>query len=290
MAGSSPRVPLTVRARAYATVLALTEKQGWGYGRVARHVGLSPSTVYNWIVGRHSPLGSCNKPNLTSSPCLSYLAGAFLGDGSLIRSTSYHYELRLRVKDREFAEWVCTCLGSVIGRPKRVRADEKGFYIARAWSRLFYEYLSSLDSIRGTAEEFPAEFIRGFADAEGSAAISVGGSRTPTLWFYVVLVNTNLELLNYIKLLLWTKFRIGSCILLGKKRHSMWSKLPCYYLKIGRREGQRRFANLIGFGIERKQSKMRVALSLLDAYGPSRAALQWQRIFEKRRRIWVKRD
>ena len=175
MAGSSPRVPLTVRARAYATVLALTEKQGWGYGRVARHVGLSPSTVYNWIVGRHSPLGSCNKPNLTSSPCLSYLAGAFLGDGSLIRSTSYHYELRLRVKDREFAEWVCTCLGSVIGRPKRVRADEKGFYIARAWSRLLYEYLSSLDSIRGTAEEFPAEFIRGFADAEGSAAISVGG-------------------------------------------------------------------------------------------------------------------
>lgn len=283
------RVPLSFRARAYATVVALRQEQGWGYCKIAKHTGLSPSTVYNWVVGRHSPLGSCNVPNLTSSPSLSYLAGAFLGDGSLTQSTSYHYELRLRVRDRDFADEVCACLGSILGKSKRVRVNEKGFYIVRTWSRLLYEYLSNLDSIRQTVDQFPAEFVGGFADAEGSAAVSVSGSRTLALWFYVVLVNTNLELLNYIKILLWKKFRIDSRVLLGRKCHSMWSKVPCYYLKIGRREDQRRFANLIGFRIGRKQVKMQAALSLLDSYGPSRAALEWQRRFEKHGRIWVSR-
>ncbi len=205
---------------------------------VARNVGLPPSTVYNWITGRHSPFGSCNAPKLTSSQSLSYLAGAFLGDGSLTRSLSYHYELRLRVKDLDFAEQTSACLGLVLGKPKKVRLDARGFYVVRAWSRLLYEYLSDLSLIRETADRFPAEFIRGFADAEGSAAVSVAGSRTLSLWFYLVLVNTNLELLNYIKYLLRDKFRIDSRILLGKKRQSMWSKVPCYYLKIGRREDQ----------------------------------------------------
>ncbi len=284
----STRTSLDFRARAYPTVLALRHKPGWGYERISKYVGLPPSTVYNWIVRKHSPFGSFSAPNLSSSPPLSYVAGSLLGDGALIRSAGYHYELRLRVKDSEFAERVCACLSSVLGKPKKVKVDRTKFYVVRAWSRLLYEYLSSPDSFRQTAGQFPVEFVRGFADAEGSADISVGGTRVPTLGFYIVLVNTNLELLRYLKHLLWEKLRIRSCILLGKKREHMWSKVVCYYLKIGRREDQLRFARDIGFSIGRKQLKMVTALSLL-AYGPTRAALEWRTMFKKCGRIWTRK-
>jgi len=194
------------------------------------------------------------------------------------------------VRDRDFAESVRDCLGAVLDKPLPVRIDPKGFYTLRLSSRLIFDYLSSLDSISQTADQFPRDFIRGFADAEGSPAISVSGSQTPMLGFYIILVNTDLEILTYVRSLLWRRLGIRSLIILGK-RHcgSMWSKLPCYYLKVGRREDQRRYASLVGFGMRRKQLKMMVALSLLDRLGPSKGAVQWQKLFEKRGRIWVRR-
>ncbi len=71
------------------------------------------------------------------------------------------------MRDREFAERVRDCLGAVLHKPLAVRINLKGFYTVRLSSRLIFDYLSSLDSISQTADQFPRDFIRGFADAEG---------------------------------------------------------------------------------------------------------------------------
>lgn len=277
---------LTTRTRTYATVLEL-RSFGWGYKRIARLVGLPCSTVHSWIRGKHSPFGSCSAPNLEPSALLSYIVGAFLGDGGLIRSAQHHYELRFRVRDREFAERFSDCLSAILGKSKKPRQDESRFFLVRVWSRLLFEFLSSWDSIRETARRYPREFIGGFADAEGSPAVSIGRSRR-VLGVYVVMVNTNRVLLNLVRTLLRANFAIGSNIFLERKRHRMWSKLPCYHLTIGRREDQGRFAGTIGFGIQRKQEKLLVALCLWDTYGPSDAVSEWHKLYEKRGRIWVK--
>ena len=281
------KTSLSVRIKAYTEALELRRKYGWGNRTIAAHVGLPYPTVNSWMVGRHSPFGSCNVPRLGPSRPLSYLAGALLGDGSLIRSPSYHYEMRFRVRDLEFAERVCDCAISVLRKQKSVKLDNKGFYEVRFWSRLLYEYLSDWSQIRKCAGEFPAEFVRGFADAEGSPAVSLWQSSSPMFGFYVVLVSTNLRILHYIKDLLQTQFGIGSYILLGRKRRSMWSKRPWYYLKIGRRQDQLRFARRIGFGLYRKQQKMEIALSLLETRSLSQAASEWRKLFQKHGRNWV---
>jgi len=260
---------------------------GWGYKRIARLVGLPRSTVHNWIMGNHTPYGSCNTPNLEPSRFLSYVAGAFLGDGGLIRSAQHHYELRFRVRDHEFAEYFSACLSKVLGKSKTPRTDKNGFFVVRVWSRLLFEFLSSWDSIRETAKQYPLEFIRGFADAEGSPTVSVDRSRR-VLGVCVVMVNTNRMLLDFVGSLLRAKFATRSRAFLERKHHRMWSKLPCYHLTIGRREDQRRFASNVGFGMQRKQEKLLVALSLLDSHGPSGAVPERQRLYEKRNQIWVK--
>ena len=174
---------LDARVRVYGRVLEARRDRGSTCETIARQLDLPSSTVYNWIVGKNSPLGSIVVPILTPSPSLSYLAGAMLGDGDLVRSTSYHYQLRLRVKDQDFAEKVGSCYSSVLGRPRKVRKDGSGFYVVRVWSRILYEYLSDTRAIQKTVDRFPSEFIKGFADAEGSPAISVGQSRKSSLGF-----------------------------------------------------------------------------------------------------------
>jgi intein-encoded DNA endonuclease-like protein len=281
---------LNARVRVYERVLEARREFGSSYETIAKNLDLPSSTVHNWIVGKNSPLGSFVIPKLTPTPSLSYLAGAMLGDGDLVRSTSYHYLLRLRVKDRDFAEKVCSCFNSVLGRPRHVRKDGNGFYVVRFWSRMLYEYLSDTRSIQKTVDRFPSEFIKGFADAEGTPAISVGRSRKSSLSFFIVMVNTDLSLLRWVRHLMKSRFGIDSRLSEGKMHPSMWGRVPCYYLTIGRREDQLSFADNIGFAIHRKRQKMLIALELLQRLGPLKAGAEWQRIFEKRGRIWIMKD
>jgi len=68
----------------------------------------------------------------------------------------------------------------------------------------------------------------------------------------------------------------------------MCGKLPCYYLMIGRRSDQRRFATDIGFSMTRKQEKLVRGISLLGRFGPKEAAVEWKKLFKNYGRLWVK--
>jgi len=125
---SSIRTPLPLRASSYTKALELRAAHGWGYKRISRFLNMPRPTVQNWIRGKHSPFGSCKRPDLKPSLHLSYLAGAFLGDGGLITSTPYHYELRFRVKDRDFAERYSASLSSILAKSIPARAAERDFF------------------------------------------------------------------------------------------------------------------------------------------------------------------
>ena len=170
---TSRRISLAERVAAYPVVLELNRERGMDHTRIAKLLGLPCPTVYNWLHGLNSPFGSCTNPDLRPSASLSYVAGAFLGDGALIKSSAFHYELRLRVRDRQFAETVATCASVVLGKKKLPFFDKKGFFVVRFWSRLLFEFLSDWQRIRETTGLYPSEFIRGFADAEGSPVVSV---------------------------------------------------------------------------------------------------------------------
>lgn len=207
--GFTKRTSLIKRVSLYPLALELNRSRGWDHNRIATELGLSISTVYNWLHGLNSPYGSCTKPDLSRSASLGYLAGAFVGDGAAIKSSEFHYELRLRVRDHQFAEDVATCASAIIQKSKRPKLDKRGFFVVRFWSRLLYEFLSDWQRIRGTADIFPREFIRGFADAEGTPAVSIytrlgqnAHEITRELGFYIVLVNTKEWLLEYIRQLL----------------------------------------------------------------------------------------
>jgi hypothetical protein len=50
-----------------------------------------------------------------------------------------------------------------------------------------------------------------------------------------------------------SRFGIDSLLLEGRTHPSMWGRVRCYYLKIGRRVDQRVFADSIGFAIRREE-------------------------------------
>jgi len=266
--------------------MELKNSLGWGPKRIGEQLRISPSTVCNWTRGRFSPFGSCVVPRLDPSPSLSYLVGAFLGDGALIRSAAYHYELRLRVTDLDFALHFAACLRVTTGRPTRVRLDTRGFFVVRAWSKLLFEYLSSWKSDFETIDRYPAEFIQGFADAEGCPGVASSIGKPFSL--NITLVNTEKRLLVYIGKLLETKFDIASHISMDRREHLMWGRVPCYYLRIGRRVDIERFVKCIGFSIKRKQEKLLTAFFLLQTYGPSAAGFEWRKMYSKRGRNWVR--
>jgi len=272
--------------RAYPRVITLRNDCGWGYKRIAKKVELPASTVHNWLQGRDTSTGSCSRPNLVLSPSLSYLAVAFVGDGGLIRSSSYHYEIRLAVKDLDFAKNFGSCISVVLGRNKLPRLNEIGFYVIRIWSRLLSDYLANRREVQQLAEAYPAEFIRGFADAEGSAVGSV--DRNGVFASSVVMVNTDRELLDFVGHLLLSHYGIASTLTQEKRTHRMWGKLPCYYLTIRRHMDQRRFVESIGFGMARKQERLKIAVSLLGLR-PRRAGVEWRKMFRKSGHRWIRR-
>jgi hypothetical protein len=111
------------------------------------------------------------KPRLECSPELSYIVGVMLGDGSCLRG-KLAYWINLRVRDREFAEAFRDALIKIDLRPKIdvYNQDGKPLYFVRAVSKIFCMWWNSLslDEIREIVLKYPADFLRGFYDSEGS--------------------------------------------------------------------------------------------------------------------------
>lgn len=210
-----------------------------------------------------------NKPNLTPSPSLSYIIGVVFGDGSpnmVTRKTGRtNYNIDLFVEDRDFIDAFNDALYDILSRRYAVNPYGNRYQV-RGQSKTLYFLLKdrNLDSLRQFIDPFPADFLRGFADSEGSPCVySNNGYKDRRL----ELSNTNHEIVAFIVMLLQR---------LGIRTHSserppgktsikrdgslITSRKTLHLIVIHDKASLKIFAEEVGFSIGRKQKKLMEAI------------------------------
>jgi intein-encoded DNA endonuclease-like protein len=245
--------------------LSITEIREEIYRKYRKYgVWISESTISNWLRGVCNPYNGRGIPSLEllePSEDLGYVIGVRLGDG-------YTYEegddcgIGLKAKDKEFVEKFGICLGNVLGRRPVRPWKDAGRYAAVVVSKALYKLLREpidLKRIKKYVEHCPkctAAFLRGLFDSEG--CVRKEG--------YIILYNTNYELLTYTQKLLLRRFGIestgpwpntqrGTTIHNPRTGKQYRTNETCYYIYI-RAESLPKFYRRIGFTVRRKQKRL----------------------------------
>jgi hypothetical protein len=212
------------------------------------------------------------RPDFTPSPEMSYAIGVILGDGHISRKLTEHNLIQLSVTDKDFAEKFAQSIAKVVGRSKpytttvyRHFRDNTTYYRVNCSSREAHNFFNTG---RGTllriAAKYPADFIRGFFDAEGGVSFFRDSKR-----FVVFATNTDKSLLRFSQKLLMKQFSIPSKIKLTSRKgrtsimpdgHKLIQKRDAYQLLISGEQNVDRYYEHIGFSIKRKQ----IATSILQ--------------------------
>jgi intein-encoded DNA endonuclease-like protein len=218
---------------------------------------------------------------------LSFIIGAFLGDGSFVEDSDYHHHVKLAVRDRDFAEAFNLAVGHVLERKtnKLIITHDLGkvYYESKYSSRPLGLFLNSnLGELSCYADPFPAAFLRGLFSADGCAGISNDRNR---LRLGIVLGNSDLKLLDLAESMLRKHFEIHSRTYLVRKKGATWRighkvvvlRKDAYSLRVEKVRDVKLFVERIGFAIRRKQLLAEEALMLTANLGPSLACVEWRR-------------
>lgn len=274
---------LTARMKLYKDALELRRKKGWGNQRIGHELGISKNTVGNWLYLGDKPNTTYNYPVLYPSPELSYVIGVCYGDGSAYSAKNRwgkykiikEYRIRLSAIDRDFVDEFNRCVSKVLGRSRYpVYFDKrKGAYTITAYSRLLHDFLKEhLRKEKETIERYPADFVRGFFDSEGT--ISVRGKTIHEIKAY----NTNKEVLTCIKNSLQTHFSINAILRRAQPGKTSRCKKPYFELAISGQESMKKYCDFIGFTIARKMEKLRGAeFSVVERMKKYRDALAFRK-------------
>jgi intein-encoded DNA endonuclease-like protein len=233
----------------YEKVVALKNK-GFGSRKIAKILNINHKKIEPWLYPRNGKVFKPRpEPETSPSPELAYMIGAILGDGCLYRNVKWRkHEIKLKVKDKDFAEEFRKCLMKVAKRKVSFFVSEKLFVTLVSCKPLFL-YLKNWSGLVTTIISYPQEFIRGFADAEGCLYISKShGEKYKYLG--VKLYNTNLDLLSFIRTLL---FKLGITSHM-QTIHLRPPRKTCYSININRHKSVERFLDSIGFTIRRKMA------------------------------------
>jgi intein-encoded DNA endonuclease-like protein len=217
---------------------------------------------------------------------LSFIIGSFLGDGSFVEDSDYHHQVKLAVRDRDFAEAFNLAVGHILGRKtnKLTITHDLGkvYYESKYSSRPLGLFLNSnLGDLRCYAEFFPAAFLRGLFSADGCAGVSIDRN---CLRLQIVLGNSDLKLLELAESILRVHFDIHSNTYLGRKKGTTWKnghklvvlRKDAYTLRIERIRDVKLFVDKVGFVIHRKQQLAEQVLLLTTTLGSSRAGVAWR--------------
>lgn len=282
------------------------KSEGFGYKRIRRRireefgVKLSLGTLSYWshhaikIVGGQNPF----EPKPSSE--LAYVLGVMFGDGALsFNEKKQDYALALEAKDKDFVEKFAGCTSVLLGKEKPfcVCAAHEGLFSTKARSKRLYYFVKSIKENfevgKPFVEAFPADFVRGLADSEGTASFS---SKTRRLCL-VVAHSVNLELLKFTQELLWKKFAIQTELRRTKTAGMNDSIIngrlivrtkDLYALSIYKFDKQKKYAVFVGFTMTRKNQKLNDAIFLLEKFGGLKAASYWGKIYHKEGRYWVR--
>ena len=187
----------------------------------------------------------------------SYFLGALLGDGFVGYYENRHqYPIGLSVKDKEFVEEFNKCASIALGmKPKEIKQYNK-MYRVTFYSKDFAFLLKNKpwEKFIHIYEKYPAEFIKGFFDADGCA--QKDGN--------VYISNTNKDVILYIQDLLLRNFNIRSNITTAKIKiesingRKLKSHKPfLYHLYLIGNFSKMKFGEKIGSSISRKKERFR---------------------------------
>lgn len=300
-----PVLPADVRLKLYAKTMQIRSERGWGYRRISRALSdehgihVPKGTVQNWILGIHNPIMRLHRYfEPIASPELSYVIGIVLGDGYTTVDKG-RIIVGLTNKDKHLLRVFLRSVAKILKTPSAgriVKGTQHGTLKATLGSTLLGLFLRKpLSELTPFIEQYPAEFVSGFFDAEGCAAVGAGGK---SLSVNLRASNTNVTILQLIRGLLNEKFGITSSIHVGRKPQGIslvhgekvHFKRTVFALRISRRRDVVEFARKIGFASIRKQRKLEDGLRILQHYGPKEGRDEWTRLYSKVGDRWVRND
>lgn len=241
---------------------------------LARRLNRSPKAVRNKAseIGVRALKRSHSFPKepkrYSPSTDLAYLIGAVKGDGYIFQHrqkrgncTNTAYCIRLTAIDSEFVTQVREVMAKLVGRHSKIHSLRQHYTSLSSGSRIFcvqicdkglYNVLNQpFSKLEAYIKVYPADFLRGFFDAEGSAWIR--SSKQPVVKYS----NTDKKLLGYVRKLLVdlgifpAKLYSEHYVYINGQRRQRPKTL--YNLLIYRKASIRRFMRLVGSSIPRKR-------------------------------------
>lgn len=258
-------LPERILAYNYALIL---RQMKWSYKKIAKelrevyNIRVSPGQVCNWIKGRYNPLRRCGRIN--DCPELGYVIAAWLGDGSLaIDNKEFKHIVKLNSKDIEFVQEWGKSLAKVTGipNPYKPKWDKYNKRWEISVSNIILWMILTIAKenpwlVYSILEKYPESACRGWFDAEGGVNISgkkIMGTNTDIQ--QIILFQRLLQ-----KLSINSKYRSRSDE--GTEFVSPYSGKLCrrkrtnYDLVIQSKIDHLKFAQMVGFTIPRKQTRL----------------------------------
>ena len=281
----SPLIKSIFYHDAYKLALKLKEENpDWGCKKIRKEIKkklgiwISANTIYFWVSGR-------SKPNITPlkvCPELGYVIGALMSD------CTWSSDVKLRVKDEDFAKEFAHALKEVTGKEYKVKGENEYYKVRLHGSSLRYMIESGLWKV--IASLYSKEFLQGLYDGDGGVGVGV---RTRIMFRFQVVVkltNSNIELLTFVKKMLLEKFGIQCSLRLQHKRGEKYvirgqeyMLKNCWTLTIEKQRDIIKFYELIGFRIQRKQRYLRDAIEIMREYKSNKERVKaWKERYIKK--------
>lgn len=286
---TTPLIKSMYYHKAYELTLKLKERNPtWGYKKIRKKVReelgiwIPAITIYHWITRRYKP----NITPLRLCPELGYIIGALMSDGT------WRGSVELKVKDEGFAEEFAYALKIVTGKEYKVKRRKNCYIVELGGSPLRYIVKSGLWKL--IAWTYSREFLQGLYDGDGGVGVAIISK--PEFRVIITLTNSDLELLEFTKKLLLKKYGIHSYMKLQHKEGEIdviqgreyILKKDCWVLIIDRQEDVIEFYELIGFRIQRRQTKLRDAIEILRKYKSNKERIEaWLRKYTKVKNKWI---
>jgi DNA endonuclease len=235
--------------------------RGLAIGDVASELGISRRDVSYWMRVER-PSVKRYVPDLSPRPELSYLVGAYLGDGQT--AGEQDKKVRFNLADLAFADILNKVVARVLRTSPRPVPMERGFHHVSYDSAVLYDYLQQpLPKLQACIDSSPGKFLQGFFDAEGYTTPVLNISKRCFVGIVVGAANTNPDYLNCAQKILsslgiHSLFRITHSIgepmtIRGK---TFIRKHEVRHLIIARRRDVENFNSSVGFSIPDKKDKL----------------------------------
>lgn len=240
-------------------------------------------------------------PNLKPNPNLAYMLGCLFSDGSVNiskrKTGRINYSIEMRVRDIDFINEFQNVVSKVLGKPKtKIVHYKDGLLKCQYQDKNMVLFLkkATITQLLPFIIKYPKKFIRGLFDGDGYTVITT--NKRYGLFYSLAFLTSNKEIsdltinllsrLGYSPKLQKIKNYFPSKL---KNGHIIRGKIPLFRVCLHRKSDTEKFANEIGFSIDRKQNKLLDAISITKEFGQGKASDIWRNRYVKRGREWIKR-